>query len=124
MPVVAAYGIYTIAIAVDPTDPNLVYVGGLSAYRATVAPSGPSFTMTPVGLANVHADVHTIVHGHGASPGSLDATNVWIGCDGGLWHSSASGSASSFHAADEGIAVTELNFIAQRHDTDALVYGA
>ena len=121
---VAHWGAYALALSVHPTDPGTIYLAGYIAYRATVAPSGAAFAMTPTFLGNgIHADIHAVVHGRNAANTAFDPTNVWIGCDGGVWHSGASGAPLTFNPANDGLAVTELNYIAQRRDTDAVVYG-
>lgn len=74
---------YDIAIAVDPTNANTIYVGGspnLIAGKSTNA--GVSFTDNSGG---VHADTHVFT----VAPS--DATQVWLGTDGGIYKSTNSG---------------------------------
>ena len=121
---------YDMAVAVDPSNPQQVFIGGsveygttdwdASLYRGTVTGSAAadnfSFgflaanNLTPNADASfigrgVHADVHVIRV-------SDDGTNVWVGCDGGIFASASSGASLSFAARNTGLAVTECGFVA------------
>ena len=77
---------YDMPIAIDPTDGNIVYLGGAadsgSAHiftKVTNALAAPAFTAMQTGL---HADEHAI---------EIDPSNhntIWTGNDGGIWKSS------------------------------------
>ena len=72
---------YNLVIAVDPTDPDLVYFGGLSVYRST--DGGANFTN--VGYS-IHVDQHALV---------IDQQNpsiLYAGNDGGVYKSTDYGS--------------------------------
>ena len=77
---------YNLAVAVDPTNPANVYIGGqangfgLITGRSTN--SGVSFTTVNFEL---HADTHAI------EVAPSDPTQVWTGNDGGIWKSTNSG---------------------------------
>jgi len=130
-------GWYDIAIAVDPTDPDTIFVGGdaYAVYMGTITGSPGSYVFpfnaantsapyndpTWVG-ANVHSDVHSITFGMNAAGTAHDPTNVWIGSDGGMFNSTASGAAGTFQARNIGLAITEFSYLAQRADTDAVVF--
>ena len=121
---------YDMAVAVDPSNPQQVFIGGsveygttdwdASLYRGTVTGSAAadnfSFgflaanNLTPNADASfigrgVHADVHVVRV-------SDDGTNVWVGCDGGIFASASSGASLSFVARNTGLAVTECGFVA------------
>ncbi|MFG1817864.1 hypothetical protein ACGFIF_29170 [Kribbella sp. NPDC049174] len=83
-------GNYDQAISVDPTDPNVVYIGGsgkntegefsATVYRLEVSPAGAGFSCKDIYIgASSHADVHALVHRPGSS------SDLWIGCDGGVF---------------------------------------
>jgi hypothetical protein len=117
------------AIAVDPSDPTQVYLGGstelgTSGWNASLygcAVSGtaaaddfalnflpannqtPSNDITFIG-DGLHADIHSIVV-------SEDGNDVLIGCDGGVFASSLGGIVASFNARNNGLAVTECGFV-------------
>lgn len=121
---------YDMAIAVDPTNAQRVFLGGstergttgwnASLYRCVVSGTAaadtfaldflPANNLTPSGDATfigdgVHADVHAI---HVAENGN----DVWIGCDGGVFTSITGGAPASFGARNTGLAVTECGFVA------------
>ncbi len=74
---------YDIAIAVDPTNVNRLYLGGdPTLIAATSINGGTSFTDNKLGL---HVDTHALA----VAPS--DATNVWLGTDGGIYKSTDSG---------------------------------
>jgi hypothetical protein len=130
-------GWYDIAVAVDPTDPNTVYLGGdqLSVYKGTIT-GGPGSYTFPFNAANaanpwvdptwigsgVHSDVHAIAFALNAAGTAHDPTNVWVGSDGGVFQSTASGGAGTFESRNQGLAITEFSYLAQRADTDAVCF--
>jgi len=84
-------GWYDLTIAVDPVDPNRVWVGGIELFRSDdggvnwgVAGPGYDFS-TDIGISVVHPDQHTIVF-HPKYDGASNQT-VYIGNDGGLYRS-------------------------------------
>ena len=52
----------------------------------------------------------------------LDPTNIWVGSDGGAFQSTSSGAAGSFQPRNQGLAVTQFAYLAQRADTDAVAF--
>lgn len=76
---------YDIAVAVDPTNPDRVYLGGTTSITAAISTNGgTSFTVSQSGL-------HTDSHVFAVAPS--DPTNVWFGSDGGIYKSINSGAA-------------------------------
>ena len=133
-------GWYDIAIAVHPTDPNTIIVGGdaYALFKGTVS-GGPGSYVFPFNAANappggnpasdptwvgsgVHSDVHAVEFGLNASGSSHDASDVWVGSDGGMFHSATGGAAGSFSAKNLGLAITQFSYLAQRSDTDAALF--
>jgi hypothetical protein len=130
-------GWYDIAVAVDPSNPNIVYLGGdqLAIFKGTITGSAGSYVF-PFNSANasspwsdptwigsgVHSDVHAITFGMNSAGTAHDPTNVWVGSDGGLYQSTLSGGAGSFHSRNLGLAITEFSYLTQRADTDAVCF--
>ena len=79
---VPAYSIYPSgAMAVSPTNPGLLYIGGLSVERCINADqSGPCAWQ---GVGTGHADVGSIKF-------SRDATTIWAATDGGIFQTTPS----------------------------------
>jgi hypothetical protein len=69
----------------------------------------------------IHPDAHSFAFATNPD-GTHDGSNVWIGTDGGIFQSTMSGARSSFVAHNTGLAITEMSFMAQRPDTDAVVF--
>ena len=70
----------------------------------------------------IHGDGHAIAFAVTATGTGHDATHVWVGCDGGVFASSMGGARGTFTARNAGLAITELEYLAQRGDTDAVVF--
>src|SRR5262249_12299242 len=130
-------GTYDIAIAVDPTDPNTILVGGdlWRVFKGTIngSPGSFIFPFDPANVptpwldptwvgANVHSDVHAIAFALGPSGTHSDPTNVWVASDGGVYQSTSSASAGSFVSRNLGLAITQTTYLGQRADTDAVLF--
>jgi len=109
-------GAYNLNAAVHPATPDILYLSGLSLYRAVR--TGPtSWTATDVG-GTIHHDNHAIAF-HPADP-----TRVYTGTDGGIYTSGASGDPGSWSdAANASLCLTQLQFIDQHPSSDAFVFG-
>lgn len=120
-------GLYDLAIAVDPRDPNLVYLGGsawdsgnqwsASLFRLRVSPSGTSWAAVPTYIgADVHADVHTLEF----TPGSPD--ELWVGCDGGVFKCANAPAGKEFTPLNSGLATITMNHMAMHPSEDAVLF--
>jgi hypothetical protein len=109
-------GDYDLAMAVHPSDPNLVIVGGVT--NARTINGGSTWVVANYG-ANMHPDIHTVVF----SP--LNSNQVLIGNDGGVNYSGTYGDAtatisttapgSNFASRNIGFRVTEFYKAAQKN---------
>jgi hypothetical protein len=95
---------------------NDVFVNASGERRSDRVPSDPTW----IG-AGIHSDGHTIAFA-AAAGGGHDGSHVWIGCDGGIFASASSGARGSFVARNTGLAITEMEYLAQRPDTDAVLF--
>ena len=118
----SAQGNYDLAIAVDPQQANIVYLGGsfqgggASIWRCDIQPiDGAYRAFAPVSIGeHAHSDVHVLVH-------SPDNPNeLWCGCDGGVFLNRDPRGTGKFAAQNIGLACLCCNFIAQ-HPTDPSV---
>lgn len=119
-------GSYAIALAVDPTRPDHVLLGGGRApgaeddarlEDALIAPgsAGTLAVQRSISLgAGVHAHVHQITFSNAGG-------RLWIACDGGVYRSDRSSLHFAFRAMNDGLAVTETNFIACHPVCEGLV---
>ena len=125
-------GFYDIALAVHPTQPNRVVVGGNTF--PVITPTGqrlrasgntddgaiviadaadngagalvfglPATPSRMIG-AGVHADVHDLVFSNGGS-------RLWAACDGGVYRSDRLDNQIGFAAVNDGLSVIESNYI-------------
>ena len=141
-------GTYDLVVAVDPGHPDTIYLGGstiedegvwsASLYKGTVVivsglpykyifPFDPANTNNvpndPTWIGrNIHADLHALVFATNGDNTTHDRSIVWVGTDGGPFASPTSGVRGSFIARSTGLSITQLNYLAQREDTDAVVY--
>lgn len=109
-------GDYDLAMAVHPTDPNLVIVGGVT--NARTINGGSTWSVANYG-GNMHPDIHTVVF----SP--TNSNQVLIGNDGGVNYSGTYGDAtatistsapgSNFASRNIGFRVTEFYKAAQKN---------
>ncbi len=83
-------GWYDLAIAVDPIDPNRVWVGGIDLARSDDGGvnwgfAGPSYVGANFDLGPIHPDQHVILF-HPKYDGANNQT-IYVGNDGGLYRS-------------------------------------
>jgi Bacterial Ig domain/Secretion system C-terminal sorting domain len=78
-------GLYDIAIAVSPTNRDLLFTGGVNIWKSSNG--GATFTIAAhwrgeLGTPYVHADIHDLVY---------NGTELWVGCDGGVFKTTNNG---------------------------------
>ena len=108
-------GFYNINVAVDPTTPDIVFLSGISLWKATRSTATGTWTITDIGGA-FHPDNHAL---------AFDPTNhlvIYAGSDGGIYKST-DGGATWFDGINEGLSITQFEFIAQHPTSDAVVFG-
>jgi hypothetical protein len=123
-------GDYCAAIAVDPVNVGLIFIGaygggssgGASLFRGTVTSTGSgstlaySFTSTAPATfgGSVHPDVHRVV----VRP---DAGNeLWVACDGGVFRTTDADGAAAFQSANVDLSTMTCTYLDQ-HPTEAAV---
>jgi hypothetical protein len=115
-------GGYDLAIAVDPINADLVFLGGSyanldpwpgSIWRCTINAAGSTYNVVdPRSIGtHAHSDVHILVH----TPG--DPNELWCGCDGGVFLNRDVKGTGEFVSQNNGLACLCCNFIGQ-HPTD------
>ena len=116
-------GGYDLAIAVDPINSNLVFLGGTrvnlfplrpgSIWRCTITAARSTYKVADRHSIGTHAhcDIHSLVH----SPG--DPNELWCGCDGGVFLNRDVRGKGEFVSRNNGLACLCCNFIGQ-HPTN------
>jgi len=117
---------YDMCIAAHPTVAGRILVGGAAVYTTNwnAALYSCDTTVNPVVPTligdRVHSDVHIIrIRPQPAGTGAV--RDVWVGCDGGLFYSSADGAANSFVPRNDGLAVLEPGYVANHPTNPGIV---
>jgi photosystem II stability/assembly factor-like uncharacterized protein len=95
-------GWYDLAIAVSPTNKNMVFTGGINIWRSTNA--GANWTINAHWTGNGAPYVHSDIHGLEFTPHS--STTIWACSDGGAYNSSNNG--SSWFAKNNGLSIGQM----------------
>jgi Galactose oxidase, central domain len=126
-------GDYDNVVAVDPSNANQVYLAGATAHVQggynlmlfgavidVTNPAAPALTNVVWIGRGIHSDAHCLAF-ETKTGGGHDENVIWLGTDGGPFYSTQTGAPGTFAARNDGLAVTQLTYLAQRLDTDAVV---
>jgi hypothetical protein len=110
-------GWYDLAIAVSPTDKNVLFTGGVNIWKSTNG--GANFTIAAHwagdgGTPYVHADIHQL---------GFNGSTLWVGCDGGVFKTTNSGTSWADKSSNlsiaqmygMGLSATDPNLIVSGH---------
>ena len=112
---IGGQGFYNIDVTVDPTTPDIVFLCGISVWKAVRNSGTGVWTITEVG-ATIHPDNHALAF----QPGNHSI--VYAGNDGGIYKS-INGGATWSDTINEGPCITQFEFIDQHPTSDAVVFG-
>lgn len=111
---IGGQGFYNLNVCVDNTTPDVVYLSGISVWKAVRATTG-IFTIAEIG-ANIHPDNHAFAQ-HPTIP-----QVIYAGNDGGIYRS-LNGGAAWDDSINKDLCITQFEFIAQHPTSDAVVLG-
>lgn len=112
-PGIGPQGFYNLNIAVDPTTPDIVYLSGVSVWKAIRNSKSNNWTIRDIG-SNIHGDNHAF---------GFDPTNpftIYAGSDGGIYKSYDGGETWS-DVINEGLCITQFEYMDQHPRSDAVV---
>jgi photosystem II stability/assembly factor-like uncharacterized protein len=112
---IGGQGFYNLDVAVDPTTPDIVFIGGVSVWKAVRNSVTGVWTIANVGSV-IHPDHHALAF----QPGNHLV--VYAGNDGGIYKS-VDGGATWIDTINEGPCITQFEFIDQHPTSDAVVFG-
>jgi hypothetical protein len=112
---IGGQGYYNLNIAVDPTTPDVIYLGGVPLIKAV------RNTRTNIwGFTNIGTNIHTDHHAFAFRP--TDNFVIYAGSDGGIYKSSDAGNKWD-DTINEGLCITQFEFMDQHPDSDAVIFG-
>jgi photosystem II stability/assembly factor-like uncharacterized protein len=112
---IGGQGFYNLNVAVDPTTPDIVFLSGISVWKAVRNTATGVWSITNVG-ATIHPDNHAFAF----QPGNH--LIVYAGSDGGIYKSVDGGTTWS-DTINEGPCITQFEFIDHHPTSDAVVFG-
>ncbi|MEI6435631.1 MAG: hypothetical protein WCP32_12355, partial [Bacteroidota bacterium] len=117
----ADQGWYDLCIAINPLDPNNVFIGNMELSRS-VDGSTFSFIRDPnaPGGGSSPYDSYTHVDHHIIRFAPSDPSVMYVGCDGGVFRSSNGG--QTFHTANTGINSIQLYRVASHNTNPDVIY--
>jgi photosystem II stability/assembly factor-like uncharacterized protein len=109
---IAGQGFYNLAVNVDPTTPDIVYLSATSLWKAVK--SGSAWTITDIG-DKYHPDNHVLTF----RPGNHLV--LWAGSDGGAYRS-VDGGTTWDDSVNKGLCIMQMEFIDQHPSSTAVVF--
>ena len=103
-------GIYNINIAVNPKDEKIVYLSGISLWKAILSPDTNKWKFTDIGKS-IHPDNHAFAF----SP--ENPAIIYAGNDGGIYRSNDAGN-SWDDRINKGLCITQFEFMDQASSSD------
>ena len=108
-------GEYNLNVAVDPENSDIVYLSGISLWKATREPNTDTWEFKDIGLP-IHGDHHAFAFD------PKDHHIIYAGSDGGLYKSVNGGQTWS-DTINEGFCITQFEFMDHHPTTDAVIFG-
>ena len=106
-------GFYNLVVAVDPTTPDIVYLGAIFLWKAVRNPVTNTWTFTDIS-ETIHVDNHAF---------AFDPTNhliIYSGNDGGIYRSN-DGGVTWIDSINKGLCITQFEFMDQYRTSDSVV---
>jgi photosystem II stability/assembly factor-like uncharacterized protein len=111
---IGGQGDYNLNVAVDPKSPDIVYLSGVSLWKAILNSATNEWIFTDIGKA-IHPDNHAL---------AFDPKNpfvIYAGNDGGIYKSIDGGETWN-DTINEGLCITQFEFMDQHPSSDAVIF--
>ena len=112
---IGAQGQYNLNIAVDPKHPGVIYLSGTSLWKGIKDNSTGKWDIRDIGLP-IHPDHHAFAFD------PTDPAVIYAGSDGGIYKSINGGETWS-DVINEGLCITQFEFIDQHPTSEAIIFG-
>jgi hypothetical protein len=112
---IGGQGYYDLNVAVHPSNPDIVFLSGVSLWKATRDASTDKWDIRDIGIP-IHPDHHAFAFDN------FDLSTIYAGSDGGLYKSNNGGETWS-DTINEGFCITQFEVIDQHPTSDAMLFG-
>jgi hypothetical protein len=112
---IGGQGEYNLNVAIDPENSDVVYLSGISLWKATRDSNTDKWEFRDIGLP-IHGDHHAFAFD------PKDHRIIYAGSDGGLYKSVNGGETWS-DTINEGFCITQFEFMDHHPTTDAVIFG-
>ena len=106
-------GAYNMNIAVHPLDENIVYISGMSIWKAIYNPDKDRWD-----FSNIGEDIHPDNHAFAFDPENPNV--IYTGNDGGIYRSKDAGNIWD-DSINKGLCITQFEFMEQHPNSDNLI---
>ncbi len=112
---IGGQGSYNLNVAVHPTNPDIVFLSGVSLWKATRDASTDKWNIRDIGMP-IHPDNHAFAFDN------FDPSIIYAGSDGGLYKSNNGGETWS-DTINEGFCIAQFEVMDQHPTSDAILFG-
>ena len=112
---IGGQGWYNLNVAVDPKNHDIVYLSGISLWKATRDNNTDTWSIEDKGKA-IHPDHHALAFD------PTDSSVIYAGNDGGVYKSVNGGETWS-DDINEGLCITQFEFMDQHPTSDTVLFG-
>jgi photosystem II stability/assembly factor-like uncharacterized protein len=110
---IGGQGFYNINLAVNPRDENIVYLSGVSLWKAIRSPGNNNWIFADIGK-RIHPDNHSLAF----NPENPEV--IYAGNDGGIYQSN-NGGETWIATMNKGLCITQFEFMEQHPTSDKII---
>ncbi len=110
---IGGQGFYNLRVSIHPTNENIVYLSGISLWRAEYNANSNTWDIKDIG-EEIHPDNHAFAFD------SKNPTIIYAGSDGGIYKSTDEG-ASWDDSINKGLCITQFEFMEQHPTNEKLI---